>query len=59
MRTAFVVFNGMTMLDFVGVYDPLTRLKSMGFMSEFAWDVCSLSKTVKDDHGLELLPTST
>ena len=31
MKTAFVIFNGMTALDFVGIYDPLTRLKTMGF----------------------------
>ncbi len=32
MKTAFVVFDGMTMLDFVGVYDPLTRLRSMALI---------------------------
>lgn len=57
MKAAFVVFNGMTMLDFVGVYDPLTRLRSMGFMPEFSWEVCSFTNTVKDDHGLEIRPS--
>jgi len=30
MKAAFVVFDRITALDFVGFYDPLTRLKSMG-----------------------------
>jgi hypothetical protein len=25
MKTAFVVFDRMTTLDFIGVYDPVTR----------------------------------
>jgi hypothetical protein len=34
MKIAFVIFNGLTALDFIGIYDPLTRLKSMGFMPD-------------------------
>ncbi len=34
MKIAFVIFNGMTTLDFIGVYDPVTRLKTMGFISD-------------------------
>lgn len=30
-RFAFVAFEGMTLLDLVGVYDPLSRIRSMGF----------------------------
>lgn len=57
MNTAFIVFDRMTALDFVGVYDPLTRLRSMGFMPEFEWDICSLSADVTDDRGLKFTPT--
>jgi cyclohexyl-isocyanide hydratase len=42
----------MTALDFIGVYDPLTRLKSMQLMSGFEWDVCALAAEVVDDKGL-------
>jgi cyclohexyl-isocyanide hydratase len=52
MRTAFVVYNRMTMLDFVGVYDPLTRLRSMGFRSDFEWKICAPTATATDDRGL-------
>ncbi len=54
MRTGFVVFDRMTALDFVGIYDPLTRLKSMGFMPDFGWEVCGLASEVEDDRGLRL-----
>jgi transcriptional regulator GlxA family with amidase domain len=58
MKIAFVVFNGLTTLDFIGIYDPLTRLKIMGFMPDLAWDVCAYTDIVKDDRGLIMVPTA-
>jgi len=52
MKTAFVIFDQMTALDLIGVYDPLTRLKSMNLMPEFAWEFCAFSPEVFDDKGL-------
>ena len=57
MKAAFIIFDRMTALDFVGVYDPLTRLKSMGLMPGFGWDICAHSKEVADDKGLAFTPT--
>lgn len=57
MKVAFVIYDGMTTLDFIGVYDPLTRLKTMGFRDDFSWDVCALSETVVDGTGLRILPS--
>ncbi len=57
MKIAFVIFNNMTALDFVGVYDPLTRMKSMGFMPELSWEICAYSPQVVDDKGLVFTPT--
>lgn len=45
MNIAFCVYDGMTALDFVGMYDPLTRLDRMEFMS-LEWDVCAQSEMV-------------
>jgi cyclohexyl-isocyanide hydratase len=56
MKLAFVIFDNMTALDFVGLYDPLTRLKSMGFMPELSWDICAYTETVTDDRGLKFVP---
>lgn len=52
MRTAFVIFDRMTALDFVGVYDPLSRLRSMDVLPDFEWRVCAPTEFVTDDRGL-------
>ena len=58
MKIAFVIFNGLTTLDFIGIYDPLTRLKTMGFMPDLEWDICAFTDIVKDDRGLVMIPTA-
>ncbi|HYB19802.1 MAG TPA: DJ-1/PfpI family protein [Thermodesulfobacteriota bacterium] len=57
MKIAFVIFKGLTALDFIGIYDPLTRLKSMGFIPELEWDICGYTEKVTDDKGLRFTPT--
>ncbi len=52
MKAAFIVFDGMTALDFIGFYDPLTRLKSMNIMPAFEWRICAMTPYVNDDRGL-------
>jgi cyclohexyl-isocyanide hydratase len=37
MKAAFVLFDRMTSLDFIGFYDSVTRLKSMKIMEDFGW----------------------
>ena len=54
MKTAFIVFQGMTALDFIGFYDPLTRLATMNIVDDFQWRVCSNSPRVSDDRGLAI-----
>jgi transcriptional regulator GlxA family with amidase domain len=54
MKTAFVVFDRVTSLDFVGFYDPVSRLKSMKILDDFSWHVCSLTRRIVDDRGLGL-----
>ena len=54
MKAAFVVFNRMTSLDFIGFYDPVTRLKSMKIIEDFEWRICSSTRSVVDDRGLRL-----
>ena len=58
MKAAFVVFDRMTALDFVGVYDPLTRLRSMGIDPTFEWRICARQPSVTDDRGLRFTPDS-
>lgn len=61
MKAALIVFDRMTYLDFVGFYDPLTRLKSMNLVPDFEWTICSNRKQVADDRrvpGLAMLAES-
>jgi cyclohexyl-isocyanide hydratase len=56
MRMAFVIFDGMTALDFIGAYDPLTRLQTMNLLPDVFWHVCATTTTVRDTGGLRFIP---
>jgi transcriptional regulator GlxA family with amidase domain len=56
MKIAFVVYNGMTALDFAGMYDPLTRLRTMGFLPDLVYDVCARTDPVTTHEGLRIIP---
>ena len=56
MKTAFILFDQLTALDFVCLYDPLTRLRSMQVMPAFTWSLCAFTKDVCDDKGLRFSP---
>ena len=56
MKVAFIVYTGMTSLDFIGVYDPVSRLKTMDFMPDLEWDICAHSQEVSDNAGLRFTP---
>jgi transcriptional regulator GlxA family with amidase domain len=52
MNVAFIIYDRMTALDFVGVYDAVTRLKTMRFVADFQWEVCAMAAEVADGSGL-------
>jgi transcriptional regulator GlxA family with amidase domain len=54
MKAALIIFDRMTVLDFVGFYDAVTRLKSMNLMPDFEWRICSDKRQVTDDRGAGL-----
>ena len=56
MKIAFIIYDQMTTLDFIGAYDPLTRLKTMGFINNFHYDVCSNKNRIVSAEGLEIIP---
>jgi cyclohexyl-isocyanide hydratase len=57
MKIAFVIFEGITLLDLIGIYDPVSRLKSMQYLPDISWEFCSFAPSVKDHFGLEIVPT--
>jgi cyclohexyl-isocyanide hydratase len=55
MQIAYILFDGITLLDFAGVYDPLARLRTMGYLPELNWELCACGQTqVKDAFGLTI-----
>jgi cyclohexyl-isocyanide hydratase len=58
MKAALIIFEGMTSLDFIGFYDPVTRLKSMGIRPDFEWRICANKREISDDRGLGLVADS-
>lgn len=57
MKIAFIIFDGMTALDFVGVYDALTRLSTMDILPDVTWDICAQSPEVTATGGMRLVAT--
>ncbi len=54
MRIAYVLFDGITLLDFVGIYDPLSRIKSKKYIEDFSWDLCGVADSIQDGFGLKV-----
>ena len=46
MKIAFVLYDGVTLLDFVGAYDPLTRLKTIGFVADLDCCTCARAEAI-------------
>ena len=53
-KIAYIVFDKITLLDLVGMYDPISWLKSMGYLPDLAWDICSFTGPVRDSFGFEI-----
>ncbi|MBP6410802.1 MAG: hypothetical protein KA313_06865 [Pseudarcicella sp.] len=56
MKIAFIVFEDITWLDFIGIYDPITRLKTSNYLPNLEWQICSFSENAEDLYGLKIAP---
>ncbi|KAA8787561.1 DJ-1/PfpI family protein [Paenibacillus amylolyticus] len=54
MRMAFILFNGVTFLDFVGFYDVIYRLNLFDQTKGTTWDICGLTEEVTDELGMSV-----
>ena len=54
MRIAYILYDDITLLDFVGFYDPVSRLRSQGFIPDLDWHLCATKATVHDNFGLHI-----
>jgi len=57
VKLAYIIFDGITWLDLIGIYDPLSRLRAMNYLPDLTWDICAYSGSAKDDFGLQMSPT--
>jgi transcriptional regulator GlxA family with amidase domain len=57
MKLAYIIFDGITWLDLIGVYEPISKLKSSQFLSPLDWDICCFKETAEDSYGLQMKPT--
>jgi transcriptional regulator GlxA family with amidase domain len=57
-RIAFLIFPRLTVLDFIGAYDALRRIRSMGIDPELTHRIIGTEAPVVDDSGLVLKPDS-
>lgn len=57
MKIAYIIFNGITWLDLIGVYEPVGKLRSRNYISDLSWDVCSYTENAEDPFGFSVRPT--
>lgn len=51
MNIGFIIYNEITALDFIGIYDPISRIKTMGIDNSISIDICGYDENVKDFSG--------
>lgn len=54
MRLAYIIFDGITWMDMIGVYEPVSKLKSNNFLPDLTRDICGYTATCKDIFGMEV-----
>ena len=55
-RIAFLIFPGLTFLDFIGGYDSLRRVAGMGIDKEVTHRIIGTEASIVDDSGLTVAP---
>ena len=54
MKIAYILFDDITLLDFIGIYDPIKNLKTKQYIKGLEWDLCATTPAIKDSFGLEM-----
>ncbi|MCR8843300.1 DJ-1/PfpI family protein [Paenibacillus sp. SC116] len=57
MKIGFVLFNGITFLDFIGFYDVIYRLNMFVKTQGTTWDICGLTEEITDELGFTVKVT--
>ncbi|SFE07312.1 cyclohexyl-isocyanide hydratase [Paenibacillus catalpae] len=54
MKIAYVLFDKMTTLDFVGFYDAVSWLRILNVKEGVSWDLCANKDEITDDRGMTI-----
>ncbi|MBX2927850.1 MAG: DJ-1/PfpI family protein [Saprospiraceae bacterium] len=54
MQIAYILFDNVTLLDLAGIYDPVSRLRTLGFVPDLKWDLCAMDETIMDGYHLAI-----
>ncbi len=54
MQIAYILYDNITLLDLAGVYDPVSRLRPLGYLPHLKWDLCALQESIMDGYQLSI-----
>jgi len=54
VKIAYVLFDGMTTLDFAGFYDAVSWLKILNAKENVTWELCADNGEITDDRGMTI-----
>lgn len=54
MKLAYILFDKMTTLDFVGFYEAVSWLKILKVNEAVTWDLCANKEEITDDRGMTI-----
>lgn len=54
MKVAYIVFDGVTTLDFAGVHEAIPWMLVLGAHKDLSWDFCATKEEITDDRGLTM-----
>lgn len=54
VKIGFVLFNGITFLDFIGFYDVICRLNLFEETKGTTWDICGITEEITDELGMTI-----
>ncbi|HIW31996.1 MAG TPA: DJ-1/PfpI family protein [Candidatus Paenibacillus intestinavium] len=54
MKVAYILFDKMTTLDFVGFYEAVSWLKILNAKENVSWELCAKREEITDDRGMTI-----
>lgn len=54
MQIAYILYDDLTLLDFIGFYDPISRLRSMKYLPDLGWQLCATKAMITDSFGMHI-----